>query len=209
MTQFPSGLFGRSKQLLSALAIAVVLTGVMGWSSIASAQQPVPSINLGFEQSALPGETIAVSAYLTDPLGNPIYDAEIAFHYDVEFMNVSDSVEIGTAITDDTGLALVTWQPRSDGENHIVASFAGNDVFTEASDTKILEVLPGEQLYRELPPYRIPGANIWLTSGLITTVWGIFIFSLALVGWANLKTRNEPHPSSSSSSEVEGTSTDA
>lgn len=206
MTKFSPNPLGRTKQLVSALAIAVVLVGFMGWSSIASAQQPVPNVNLGFEPSALPGETIAVSAYLTDPLGNPIYDAEIEFHYDVEFMNVSDSVEIGTATTDDTGLALLTWQPRSDGENHIVASFAGNDVFTEASDAKVLKVLPGEQLYRELPPYRIPGANIWLTSGLITTVWLIFIFSLALVGWANLKTRNEPHPSSS---EVKGGGADA
>ena len=209
MIQFPTALLSRSKQLLGALAIAMVLAGVMGWSSIASAQQPVPSVNLGFEPSALPGETIAVSAYLTDPLGTPIYDAEIEFHYDVEFMNVTDAVEIGTAITDDTGLALLTWQPRSDGENHIVAAFVVNDVFAAASDTQILQVLPGEQLYRELPPYRIPGANIWLTSGLITTVWMIFIFSLALVGWANLKTRNEPHPIGPSSSEVEGDSTDA
>ena len=199
-------LFGQTKQLLTVLAVTVALTGLQGWSSTASAQQPVPNVNLGFEPSALPGETIAVSAYLTDPLGNPIYDAEIEFHYDVEFMNVTDSVEIGTAITNDTGLALLTWQPRSNGENHIVASFAGNDVFAAASDTRILEVLPGEQLYRELPPYRIPGANMWLTSGLIATVWLIFIFSLALVGWANLKTRNEPH---SGNTEAKGGSADA
>jgi len=183
------------RHMLGLIVLVTVLMGAMGWSAVASAQQPVPSINLGFVESAIPGETITVSAYLTDPLGSPIYDAEIHFSYNVEFMNVSDAVDIGTAITDDTGLALVTWQPRSDGENAIVASFAGNDVFTEAIDTQTLEVLPGPQLYRELPPYRIPGANMWLTTGLITTVWMIFIFSLALVGWANLKTRNAPHNS--------------
>jgi hypothetical protein len=193
MTNFP---MHTKRNLLSALAIIIAIAGIAGWSSIASAQQPVPSLNLGFEPTALPGETLAISAYLTDPLGNPIYDAEIEFSYDVEFMNVTDSVEIGSAITDDTGLALVIWHPRSDGDNHIVASFAGDDVFTPANDMQVLEVLPGTQLYRELPPYRIPGANVWLTTGLITTVWVIFIFSLALVGWANLKTRNSPHTGS-------------
>jgi hypothetical protein len=180
-----------TNRLLAALLIATALTLVTGWSSTASAQQPVPVVNLGFVESAVPGEHIAISAYLTDPSGNPIYDAEIRFTYDAEFLNVSSAVEIGTAITDDTGLALIKWEPRSEGENNITASFAGNDIFTEASDSDILDVLPGRQLYKELPPYRIPGANIWLTTGLITTVWVIFIFSLALVGWANFKSRNE------------------
>lgn len=181
----------RTRQLLTALALAILLSGVMSWSSIVSAQQPVPVVNLGFEPIAEPGETVAISAYLTDPSGNPIYDAEINFAYDVEFMNVSDSVAIGTAITDDTGLALLTWEARTEGENNITATFAGNDVFTEAFDMSMLEVLPGSQQYKELPPYRIPGANIWLTAALITTVWVIFIFSLAIVGWANFKSRNE------------------
>jgi hypothetical protein len=181
------------KSLLGALVITTLLAGAFNWSSSASAQQPTPIVHIGIEESALPGEIIAVSAYLVDPLGNPIYDAEIHFTYAVEFLNTEDSVEIGTAITDDTGLALLTWEPRSEGETNITALFAGNDVFAPASSVGTLEVLPGQQLYRELPPYRIPGANVWLTTGLIATVWIIFIGSLALVGWANFKTRNEPH----------------
>jgi hypothetical protein len=183
-----------TKRLIGALVITTLLAGAFNWSSNASAQQPAPVVHIGLEESALPGEIIAVSAYLVDPIGNPIYDAEIHFTYAVEFLNTEDSVEIGTAVTDDTGLALLTWEPRSEGEINITASFEGNDVFTPASSIGTLEVLPGTQLYRELPPYRIPGANVWLTTGLITTVWIIFIGALALVGWANFKTRNEPHP---------------
>lgn len=183
-----------AKRLLGVLVIASLLASALNWSSTAAAQQPVPLVHIGLEESALPGEIIAASAYLVDPLGNPVYDAEIHFTYAVEFLNTEDSVEIGTAITDDTGLALLTWEPRSEGEINITASFEGNDVFAPANSVRSLEVLPGEQLYRELPPYRVPGANVWLTTGLIATVWIIFIGSLALVGWANLKTRNEPHP---------------
>ena len=185
-----------TKRLLSALALATLLAGAFGWSSSAYAQQPVPLVHIGIEESALPGEIIAISAYLVDPLGNPVYDTEIHFSYAVEFLNTEDSVEIGTAITDDTGLALTTWEPRSEGEVNITASFEGNEVFAPATSVGTLKVLPGEQLYRELPPYRIPGANVWLTTALITTVWVIFIGALALVGWANFKTRNEPHPDS-------------
>lgn len=180
-------------RLTTAAAVALLLAVTSTWLSVASAQQPVPTISLGFEETAVPGQTIAVSAYLVDPLGSPIYDVEISFGYDVEFLNVSDSVDIGTAITDETGLALLTWEPRSEGAINVTATFAGNEVFAPVAGSGFLEVLPGQQLYRELPPYRIPGANVWLTTGLITTIWIIFIGSLALVGWANFKTRNTPH----------------
>jgi hypothetical protein len=179
--------------LALSFAVIVLLAMTSTWFSTASAQQPVPIISLGFEESVVPGQTIAVSAYLVDPLGSPIYNAPISFGYDIEFLNVSDSVDIGTAVTDETGLALLTWEPRSEGSINITATFEGNEVFAPATGASPLEVLPGGQLYRELPPYRIPGANVWLTTGLITTVWVIFIGSLALVGWANFKTRNTPH----------------
>ena len=90
------------------------------------------------------------------------------------------------------------WEPRSTGSVQVTASYEGSDVFAPISDAKTLEMLPGTQLYKEFSPYRIPGANVWLTSGLITTVWVIFIASLATVGWANFKTRNEPHSAGSS-----------
>lgn len=190
MTQL---LTNTTKRAVIVAVVSVMLGTSSTWMSVVSAQQPVPILSLGFEETATPGQTIAVSAYLVDPLGSPIYDAELHFAYDVEFLNVTDSVEIGSATTDDTGLALLTWEPRSEGALNITATFDGNEVFAPTVGAETLQVLPGEQLYRELPPYRIPGANVWLTTGLITTVWIIFIGSLALVGWANFKTRNAPH----------------
>jgi hypothetical protein len=181
----------RRKRLLAGLLVACVLGALMGMPSTAGAQQPVPIINMGFEPFAVAGEEIAVSAYLNDPVGNPIYDVEIRFTYEAEFMNVSGSVEIGTAVTDENGLALVLFEPRTEGENNLTAAFGGNDVFVPVSTKDTLSVLPGEQIYRELPPYRIPGANVWLTTGLIATVWLIFVLSLGLVGWANVKSRKD------------------
>ncbi len=181
----------RRKRFLAGLLVVCLLTVLTGMPSTAAAQQPVPIINLGFEPFAVAGEEIAVSAYLRDPVGNPVYGAEIRFTYEAKFMNVSDSVEIGTAITDENGLALVLFEARTEGENRLRATFAGNDIFAPVSATGTLSVLPGKQIYRELPPYRIPGADVWLTTGLISTVWLIFVLSLGLVGWANFKSRKD------------------
>lgn len=184
-------LFTRTKYLLSIAIVLLLMSVAMGYWSTASAQQSVPTINLGFEPSVVAGENILVSAYLTDPAGSPIYDVEIRFTFDSEFMNVSAPIDIGSAITDETGLALVLFEPRAEGAINVTATFAGTEVFTAATESKTLEVLPGKQIYRELPPYRIPGANVWLITGLISTVWIIFIFSLGFVGWANVKARRD------------------
>ncbi len=181
----------RRKRFLTGLLVACVLGVLTGMPSTAAAQQPVPIVNLGFEPFVVAGEEIAVSAYLRDPIGNPVYGVEIRFTYEAEFMNVSDSVGIGTAVTDENGLALVLFEPRTEGENSLMAAFAGNDIFAPVSATGTLSVLPGEQIYRELPPYRIPGADVWLTTALISTVWLIFVLSLGLVGWANFRSRKD------------------
>lgn len=192
-----TGSFGRSvihghSKFIQALVVGVcLLAALAGSSSRAAAQQPQPILDLGFEPSTIAGKEIVVSAYLYDPIGNPIYDAEINFSYDAEFMNVSNLVEIGTAITDENGLALLLFEPRTEGENNVSAKFAGNDVFASIAVADTLEVLPGGQIYRELSPYRIPGANVWFAAGIITTVWTIFILSLGLVGWANYKARKD------------------
>ena len=122
---------------------------------------------------------------------SPIYDAEVIFTLEVEFLNVTDNVDLGTAVTDDNGLALIEYEPRIEGANNITATFAGNDVFTSAASVGQLEVESGGQLYREYRPYRIPGANVWMTTAVLTTVWIVFIASLGLIGWANFSIRRE------------------
>ncbi len=159
--------------------------------STASAQQPEPHITIGFQEEATAGEKIAVAAYLQDPVGNPIYDAEVSFTLDVEFLNVADNLELGTAVTNEEGLALIEYEPRIEGANNITATFAGDDVFTPAAAVGQLDVASGGQLYREFRPYRIPGANVWMTTAVIATVWVVFIVSLGLIGWANYRVRSE------------------
>ncbi len=186
-----------TKRGLLALAAGLLVltalqsTSVIGGSNPALAQQPEPLITIGFQEEATAGETIALAAYLQDPLGNPIYDAEVSFELDVEFLNVSDRLDLGTAITDDQGLALVEFEPRVEGMNNITASFAGNEVFAPVSSAAELEVVSGGQIYREFRPYRIPGANVWMTTAVITIVWIVFIMSLGLIGWANFRARRE------------------
>ncbi len=178
----------------ASFVLGLVLIGL--WTTPVIAQQPEPLIDIGFQETAFAGEHIAIGAYLIDPAGNPVYDAEISFELAVEFMNVSDSVDLGTAITDENGLAMIEFEPRIQGFNGITARFAGNDVFAPIASTGQLEVESDGQVYREFKPYRIPGANMWLTAGLITVVWIVFTGSLGLIGWVNYKTRKEREGSS-------------
>ena len=180
------------KKMLFLIAIVVATTGsLLATHGLASAKQPEPIISVSAVEQVDAGQRHAVAAYLIDPLGNPIYDAEVDFTFEVEFLNVTSAVEIGSAITDETGLALLEFSPTVEGVNLITASFHGNEVFAEAFATTELSVISNGRLYKELPPYRVPGANMWLTAGLIATVWLIFIGSLGLVGWANIRTRGE------------------
>ncbi len=176
---------------IGVLLLVAVLSALGSSVKSISAQQPVPIITVGFQEEARAGETVALAAYLQDPLGNPIYDAEITFTLDVEFLNVSDTIEIGSAITDEQGLALIEYEPRIEGANNITARFEGNDVFAAVNSVGSLEVVGDGQLYREFRPYRIPGANVWMTTAVITIVWIVFIVSLGVIGWANIKTRAE------------------
>lgn len=169
--------------VLSAVAAALVQPATV------HAQRPEPGITIGFVDEAVAGEPIAVSAYLIDPAGNPIYDAEIDFSVAAEFMNVSTEVEIGIAITDRSGLAVVLFEPRTEGPNTLTASYAGSDVFEAVSDTADLAVTGNGQLYRELPPFRFPGANVWLPTAMLSTIWLVFSIALGLIAWGNYRAR--------------------
>ncbi len=162
------------------LPVAALLVLVF-WLSAASpvlADLPEPDLFVGFESQAAVGETIAIAAYLSDPADNPIAGAEIVFFAEISFMNASDDVEIGLAITDQTGLALLSYVLRMEGERSVKARFAGNQVFAPAEDSRTIVVASGPQLHRELSPIRVPGANVQMAAAILSAVWVAFLFAL-------------------------------
>ncbi len=163
-------------RVIAALLIAAgaVLTG----SASARAELPVPELEVGFEDEVTAGNMMALAAYLTDPVGNPIAGAEIVFYAETTFMNNTGDAELGRAITNSDGLALLRFEPRIEGARLIIARFAGNEVFAPVQMRETLTVLPGSRLHFEPSPVRVPGANVGMAASVLAAVWAVFVFSL-------------------------------
>lgn len=165
------------RSILIAVAIAVGLALPVAGARPVSAEQPVPDLHLGFDESVEVGDPVIVSAYLVDPAGSPIRGASIDLTRNAKFLNVSGTVSLGTVLTDNTGLAAVTYIPASEGEITIIAAYAGSDVFAPVTESRILFALPGPELYREESPFRVPATNIWMVVGIVGTVWTFYLIA--------------------------------
>ena len=132
--------------ILVAVAIVFGFTLPLIGARPASADQPVPDLHLGLDESVAVGDPVIVTAYLVDPAGNPIRGVEIEMTRDAKFLNVSGNVALGKPLTDDDGRATVTYIPATEGEITIIASFAGSEVFAPVTSTQVLTGLPGPEL---------------------------------------------------------------
>lgn len=167
------------RRIFALLAIAFVLALVaVPAAASAAASQPQPQLLLGFQTSTTAGQPIALSAYLVDPAGNPIAGQTVHFALHATFLNAASDLDIGDPVTDSTGLALVQFTPRIDGKNVITATYDGGAVFASNQVTGALDVQPGPQLYDVQPPFRIPGADIWMVTGILGVVWGLYLIAL-------------------------------
>ncbi len=168
----------RFLKALPVLALFFTLVTVQ----VARAQEPDPTLNVSVVESAQAGSIIEVVAILTGPDGELISGQDIEFNLSVEFMGYFDDILIGSATTDDAGIARIEYMPRAEGDHTLVARARSKNDQTIASDSSPLQVTPGSQLYRESSPVRIPGANVWMVAIVLLVVWGVFIL-IALRIW--------------------------
>jgi hypothetical protein len=139
------------------------------------------TLNVSAVDSAQAGSKIEVLATLYGPDGKPVEGQDIEFTLSVEFLSNFDDISLGIATTDRTGTARMEFTPKSEGDHTLTASTladADEDAFSERQ----LMVTSGGQLYRELSPVRVPGANVWMATGVLLAVWGVFLL-IALRIW--------------------------
>jgi hypothetical protein len=172
----------RRPGLLFALAASLAVALILAAPASTRAQQPAPELTLALLTTGVEdpraGEEVGAAAYLMDPSGNPIANRPIVFSVGNEFLNVTDQTEIARAMTDESGLAAIFFTPRVEGERTVTAAFAGDEVFTEAVATEAFQIGPGPQLHREVTPFRVPGANVWMVTAILATVWSVYIVAM-------------------------------
>lgn len=158
--------------------VAPVLTLViLAWlalASVASAQDRKATLTLSVPEAVPAGSIMELVATLTEKDGAPIAGEMIDFAMSVEFMSNSGEIHIGSGMTNGSGVARIEYMPKAEGEHYITARSSESSEVSAFSEVE-MTVTPGPQLYGELSPIRVPGANVWMTSAVLFVVWSIFV----------------------------------
>jgi hypothetical protein len=112
--------------------------------------------------------------------GAPVAGTPVTFFMDASFGGVSGDVELGRAVTDETGVASLTYEPRVGAEHQIrIEYMLPGEEEPEALTRPVSVIDGGSQLHRSTAGVDIPGLSVWLLIALVSTIW-LILLSVAL-----------------------------
>jgi hypothetical protein len=159
------------KASITLLALGVAALGLAG---TASASHVVVNLSVPHEMAI--GQPMAVQAnFHSDADAAPIAGVTVIFHEEVTFGGVTSDVELGGAVTDENGVAALTYEPRTAGTHEIHVRYTYGDGEEEDVAASLNVPATGQQLYRSTAGVKIPGLNVWLLMALVATVWAILL----------------------------------
>ena len=130
--------------------------------------------------------------------GSAIANAPVTFYSEASFAGVTGDVELGRSVTDENGVAILNYQPRSAGDHQIRVAYASpGDGEPEVTTISVSVAGGPQQLYRSTAGIQIPGLNVWLLIAGVTGVWAI-LFSVALRVIAIARAGTDAEPASQS-----------
>lgn len=122
------------------------------------------------------GGTITATATLTDADGMAIAGAMVVFETDAVWgAEFQGHMAIGSAETNDAGVASITYQLRTSGDVEVAAAFAGDHDHLPAEEETSLKVAGDQQLYSPSVGLRIPWLNLWVLAAVIMLVWSVYL----------------------------------
>ncbi len=127
------------------------------------------------------GQPVEVQATLRDvEAGLPVVGTPVVFYTDVAFGEISGEVELGRGITDENGVATLEYEPRLAGVHEIRVEYQlPGEAGVESLSTAI-SVGGGSQLHQSTAGVDIPGLNVWAIIAVMSVVWAILLFGVAL-----------------------------
>ena len=178
----------------------VALMGVLGVASADHSQAATPqsgALQSGALQSGAPSApnvtltgvetsgSVQLSATIKSPAGVPVPKAAVTFLLSTtEFGTPARLVPLGSATTDNTGVATLKFAPRVTGNQGFAATYTGAGAKPVTSSTAVVAVTVAQSLYHPAPakPLASVGdvlvlalfaivAAIWLT--LATQIWRV------------------------------------
>lgn len=164
-----------------ATVAAVTLTTALGPTALASHVH----LEAAIPEGLVVGQMAHIPVTLEDAQGAPLPGTRVVFYLHVVFAGVEGEAEIGSAVTDDEGRAVLAYTPRLAGQHQLRIEYTTLvEGQIEILDT-VFDVSGGEQLYRSAAAVEIPGAGSGLLMAVLTTVWSILLWvALRLVAIA-------------------------
>ena len=151
---------------------------VLALGSAATAHASHVNVEVIEPASAIVGQPSELNAALTSAdTGQPIAGLSVTFFAHASFSGVEGYMEIGRAVTNNEGVAAISYVPRESGPHDIRVDYAPSAGGTAEQATAAVSVDGSAgQLYVQKAGIQVPGLNSWLIIGLLSVVWGILFF---------------------------------
>ena len=159
---------------------AIILSIVMGAAIFAlagTADATHAKLDLVGPSRLTVGSSVDIQATLHSAHGSEsVAGAAITFYMDGSFGGVDGEVLLGQAVTDENGVAVLNYEPRTAGEHQLRVEYLtpGESEPEEATWSHSVGGA-SEQLYRSTSGVQIPGLNVWLLIAVVATVWAILL----------------------------------
>lgn len=164
----------RRFQMVLATLAAVALIAVV--PSAVSAEPDGTTLQVSGPIAATVGDTVELTATLTDAAGEPIGNVQLLVVERVGFLDTKvNDVTVASAATNDDGVAVIRYAARRDGDRSLVVWFPGSADFEEASAGFDFAVADGPATYTVEAPPGIPGVNRFVVMAVLVLVWGTML----------------------------------
>ena len=164
------------KSIMLAAAAIMLAVGIAALSLAGAARAAHIKAELVVPDQVAIGQPTEIQAHFhSESDGAAIPDMTVQFHEEVSFGGVTGDVELGGAVTDENGYAVLTYEPRSAGDHEIHVRYTYADGEEEDAAASLTVPATGQQLYRSTAGVKIPGLNVWLLMALVATVWAILL----------------------------------
>jgi hypothetical protein len=137
------------------------------------------------------GDSVDIQAVLHAAHGGEaVAGATVTFYMDGSFGGIDGEVILGQAVTDENGIAALSYQPRSAGEHQLRVEYLTPGA-SEPEETTWSHTVTGTtgQLYMSSAGVQIPGLNVWLLIAVVAAVWVILLsVAVRVIAIANAPT---------------------
>ena len=168
----------KSFQTRLAVIAVMLVGGVLALAGTANASHVLVEVT-GIDQVQV-GVPAQFQVALHDAeQGLPVANAPVTVYMDATFAGVSGEVKLGSAVTDENGVAVITHEPRSTNIHELRVEYLPEGSTEPEVATVPVSAAEGPQLSRSASGIQIPGLNVWLIIAVVAGVW-FLLFSVGL-----------------------------